>query len=207
MTTIICLEVVPKKAFASALEWPGWSRSGKTPEEAIEALGEYAARFAPVAKRAGVPLPRQADKNFDVIEELEGDGSTAFGVPGKIAAWERRPVDAREASRITGLVVASWDTLADVAAHAPRVLRKGPRGGGRDTDPIVQHVVDAEIAYIRKLGYRGIKESAEARAAIVETLSRANDGPANPKDWPTRYAARRIAWHVLDHVWEIEDKS
>lgn len=22
-----------------------------------------------------------------------------------------------------------------------------------------------------------------------------------------RYAARRIAWHVLDHVWEIEDRS
>ena len=22
-----------------------------------------------------------------------------------------------------------------------------------------------------------------------------------------RYAFRRIAWHVLDHAWEIEDKS
>jgi len=22
-----------------------------------------------------------------------------------------------------------------------------------------------------------------------------------------RYAARRIAWHVLDHAWEIEDRS
>jgi hypothetical protein len=28
-----------------------------------------------------------------------------------------------------------------------------------------------------------------------------------PKGWPTRYAARRIAWHALDHAWEIEDKS
>ena len=25
--------------------------------------------------------------------------------------------------------------------------------------------------------------------------------------WPPRYAARRLAWHVLDHAWEIEDKS
>jgi hypothetical protein len=24
---------------------------------------------------------------------------------------------------------------------------------------------------------------------------------------PPRYAIRRIAWHVLDHAWEIEDKS
>jgi hypothetical protein len=26
------------------------------------------------------------------------------------------------------------------------------------------------------------------------------------KAWPYRYLARRIAWHLLDHAWEIEDK-
>jgi hypothetical protein len=25
--------------------------------------------------------------------------------------------------------------------------------------------------------------------------------------WPLRYAVRRSAWHVLDHAWEVEDKS
>ena len=25
--------------------------------------------------------------------------------------------------------------------------------------------------------------------------------------WPLRYAVRRLAWHVLDHAWEIEDKQ
>lgn len=25
--------------------------------------------------------------------------------------------------------------------------------------------------------------------------------------WPPRYAARRIAWHVLDHAWEMQDRS
>ena len=29
---------------------------------------------------------------------------------------------------------------------------------------------------------------------------------ADPK-WPVRYWIRRTAWHVLDHAWEIEDKS
>jgi hypothetical protein len=33
-------------------------------------------------------------------------------------------------------------------------------------------------------------------------------GPlGNEKGWPSRYAARRIAWHALDHAWEIEDRS
>jgi hypothetical protein len=208
MTTIICLEVVPKRAFASALEWPGWSRSGKTAEDAITTLADYAARYAPVAERAGHPLPGHAEENFEVIEQIGGDGSTSYGVPGKGAAWERTAVDAAEAKRLTAIVVAAWDTLAEVAATAPAVLRKGPRGGGRDRDPIVQHVAEAELAYIRKLGVRGVKESEQARRAIVEILSQPSDGPpAEPKGWSMRYAARRIAWHTLDHAWEIEDKS
>ena len=28
-----------------------------------------------------------------------------------------------------------------------------------------------------------------------------------PKGWPQRYAAQRIAWHVLDHAWEMQDRS
>ena len=36
----------------------------------------------------------------------------------------------------------------------------------------------------------------------------ASDGrPLVEKGWLPRYAARRIAWHVLDHAWEIEDRS
>ena len=30
--------------------------------------------------------------------------------------------------------------------------------------------------------------------------------PENPR-WPVPYAARRIAWHVLDHAWEMQDKA
>ena len=30
--------------------------------------------------------------------------------------------------------------------------------------------------------------------------------PEDPK-WPVRYLIRRMAWHVLDHAWEIEDRS
>ena len=30
--------------------------------------------------------------------------------------------------------------------------------------------------------------------------------PITERGWPPRYAARRIAWHALDHAWEIEDR-
>jgi hypothetical protein len=67
----------------------------------------------------------------------------------------------------------------------------------------VSHVDEAQKAYSRKLGIRTIKDPAEIRAAITEAIkSRATD-----MSWPIRYAVRRIAWHVIDHAWEIEDKS
>ena len=49
----VAIEGTRKKVFASALEWPGWSRSGKTPESAIENLLAYAPRYGPVVVAAG----------------------------------------------------------------------------------------------------------------------------------------------------------
>jgi hypothetical protein len=34
----VVLEAARKRAFASAIDWPGWSRAGRTPEQALEAL-------------------------------------------------------------------------------------------------------------------------------------------------------------------------
>jgi hypothetical protein len=43
---------------------------------------------------------------------------------------------------------------------------------------------------------------------MLEVLGRPSDGsPLADRKWTARYAARRIAWHALDHAWEIEDRS
>src|SRR2546430_1184726 len=47
----------------------------------------------------------------------------------------------------------------------------------------------------------------ELRRAVLEVLARPWRGaPVVERGWPPRYAARRFAWHVLDHAWEIEDR-
>jgi len=120
-----------------------------------------------------------------------------------------------EAERLAALVSAAWAAFDGVVAGAPGALRKGPRGGGRDRDKIVDHVLGAEAAYVRKLGLRLPQPDPNDRAAvtafrraIIETLRKpSSGGPLTEKGWPQRYAARRIAWHVLDHAWEIEDRS
>ena len=46
------------------------------------------------------------------------------------------------------------------------------------------------------------------RAAMLEVLREPSDGsPLAGRKWTTRYAAGRIAWHALDHAWEMEDRS
>jgi hypothetical protein len=195
----VAVEVGKKKSFASALDWPGWSRSGKDEAAAIEVLLDYVERYRVVTNRAGVEF---RPGRIDVVERLAGSATTDFGAPDAIAEREHGPLTGPEAERIASLVSASWDVFADVVAAAPAELRKGPRGGGRDRDKMVLHVVEAEQAYARKLGLGKPNQRPDLRADIVAAIR------ARPNDtaWPVRYAARRIAWHVLDHAWEIEDR-
>ena len=206
----VFLEIGKQRVFACALDWPGWCRSGKSEELALEALAAYAGRYAPVAKEAGVAFPRDAAKQVEMVERAKGTATTDFGAPGEVAAADRAPLSAAEAKRLGLLVAAGWTVFDRIAARTPAELRKGPRGGGRDRDKMIEHVLAAEANYARKLGVRH-KEPAiddrdaidELRRAIVEALS----GPPIEKGWPPRYAARRIAWHVLDHAWEMEDRA
>src|SRR5439155_13761685 len=75
--TRVYLEVGGKRTFASAADWPGWSRSGKTPEAALEALASYAPRYAAIPKLARIEFPKDATK-FDVVENLAGNATTDF---------------------------------------------------------------------------------------------------------------------------------
>ncbi|HET7487048.1 MAG TPA: hypothetical protein VFJ85_03910 [Acidimicrobiales bacterium] len=210
-TTPVYLELGSKKVFACSLDWPGWCRSGRSEDDALEALAAYAARYAPVAAAAGARFPKAPAP--EVVDRVPGSASTDFGVPGSAAPADTRPLTAAQAGRLAAIVEASWAALAEVAAGAPASLRKGPRGGGRDRDAVVEHVATAEFAYARKLGVRH-KESkdpdavAALRADLLAALRAARRGePAHEKGWLPRYAARRIAWHAIDHAWEIEDRS
>ena len=215
--TPIYLEVGSKKVFACSLEWPGWCRSGRTEEDAMEALAAYADRYRTVAARAKARFPASVGRDLDVVERVGGSATTDFGAPGTQAAADAEPLTAAQARRQAALVEASWAVLAEVAAGAPAALRKGPRGGGRDRDAVVAHVAASEFGYARKIGVRhtapddaGSDPEAVAalRAEILDTLRAARAGqPHAEKGWLPRYAARRFAWHALDHAWEIEDRS
>jgi len=212
--TDVYVEMGSKRVFACAYDWPGWCRSGKDEASALAALATYAPRYAPVARLARIPFEAGREV-LRVREQLRGSASTDFGVPEKVAVRDVKPLPKAEAARLASLVSAAWVIFDKVHASAPASLRKGPRGGGRDRDEIADHILAAEGAYLRKLGLRLAQPDRDDRAAIRTFRKAITDvlgtpskgGPLVEKGWPQRYAARRIAWHALDHAWEIEDRS
>jgi hypothetical protein len=214
MTLGVVIEVASKRAFVSAIDWPGWSRGGRTLDAATDAFLVAAPRYADVVRRAGLSLapPTSAD-DLEVVERLAGDASTEFGVPGAAAAVEDDPLIDDDLHRFVALLEASWSALDNAARAARGVeLTRGPRGGGRDVPRILDHMREAERAYLSKLGSRAPSDPDGLRAAVLDTLRRRAAGEPLPDPartsvlWSPRYAVRRAAWHVLDHAWEIEDR-
>jgi hypothetical protein len=210
----VYLEAGAKKVFACSIDFPGWCRAGKDEEAALEALADYAPRYAEVAKLARAAFPAGAVE-LEVVERVKGKGATDFGIPHEVTKADAEPLTARQAARQVELMRAAWAVLDRVAKASPAELRKGPRGGGRDRDKMLDHVLGAEAAYARKVGIKhpqpelGDTKAVKAlRDELAEALGGASDGsPPVPKGWPPRYAIRRITWHVLDHAWEMQDRA
>ena len=167
-----------------------------------------------VAKAAGVPFTL-GRWSFDDVDHLRGDATTEFGAPGAMSKLELKPMSKAEVERMCSLVEATWKVFDSVVKKAPASLRKGPRGGGRDRDKIVEHVLGAETGYGSSFALKlkqpelGDTRAIKAlRAAWLEAFRAGADGkPRREGGRSARYMARRIAWHAMDHAWEIEDRS
>src|SRR5438445_8076677 len=150
----IYVEIAKKRTFAGALEWPGWCRSGRDEDAAIEALLAYAPRYRRALGRRATSLGLRTDvRDVSMVERLKGDATTEFGAPSITPSFDRRPFDGLEAKRLATILRACWSAFDRAAVAASGVeLRTGPRGGGRQPDAMVRHVLGADRAYLSGLG-------------------------------------------------------
>lgn len=207
-----------KRTFACAVEWPGWCRSGRDEASALEALLGAAPRYARALGRGrlGFAAPRDASA-FDVIARLPGNATTDFGAPDAVPAADERAMSEADLRRTSAILRSCWRAFdAAVTKARGKRLAKGPRGGGRALDAIVRHVVDSETGYLSALGWKAParpRSTERMREAVLDGLAASARGeipargPRGGDRWKPRYFARRLAWHALDHAWEIEDRS
>ena len=218
----VYLENADKRTFASAIDWPGWSRGGRSEAAALDALADGGPRYvAALGELANALEPPGDGADFEIRERVRGGAGTDFGVPSRSPSGDDRPVDDAELTWLTAILRAAWSAF-DAAATAAvgHELTKGPRGGGRELAKIQAHVLEAEWAYLGEIAgkykapaHRSQDDvTADVRAAIVETLAARVHGEHVPESkrtrpyWTPRYLVRRSAWHALDHAWEIEDR-
>jgi hypothetical protein len=116
--------------------------------------------------------------------------------------------------RQLALMRACWAYFDDARSRVSAELEKGPRGGGRDRDQIVRHVLASEQQWTKKLGLPaadGLPLTDEAsrahRDAYCDAIRAFHAEGKMARTWPLRYLIRHTAFHTMDHAWELEDKD
>jgi len=214
----VMMELGRKKpvAVAVAFDWPGWERSGKSEEDALRVLDTYRARYAKVAEFAGIAEGFSNTSKPVVVERIEGIGMTDFyGLSMRAARPEQEQMSDADCERKIALLRACWTYFDDVAARVSAELQKGPRGGGRDRDRIIQHVNNVEISdFSKKVGLTTPIEAQadpDALRAYREEFCAAirdyNARGAPARNWTVQFVIRHSAYHLLDHAWEMEDRD
>lgn len=218
----VYLEIVEKRALAGAIDWPGWCRLAKDEGSALQALLDYGPRYERVLRGTSLGFKAPAAlSDLKVVERRPGSASTLYGVPDRPPKRDAVPVTGDQIKDFEELLRACWRAFdAAAKAAAGKALRTGPRGGGRSLEKIREHIFQSDEAYLDRLGSKFKsdpaadtgKRLAQDRAAILKGLRAAaageypKVGPRGGKRWTPRYLVRRVAWHVLDHAWEIEDR-
>ena len=214
----VTVEVGPKnkKSAAVAPDWPGLERGASTGAAAVERIQSYLPRYAKVAKLAGMEAEFAALTDVRVVEQYRGTGSTDFwGISFAFSSIDGQPMSSEDLERQLTLVQACWTFFDTVRARVSAQMRKGVRGGGRDRDRIVRHVLGVEQDWATKLGVRtpqdavvtdddGLRAYRDAYCTAIRTFH--SEGKL-ARTWPLRYLIRHTAYHTMDHAWEMEDKD
>ena len=218
-TMQILLEIGTKgrRVVAAATDWPGLDRWGKDEEDALEKLEAYIPRYAPVAERAGLGAAFARERTPEVLERYQGSSSTDYwGIAHVPSDTERRLLPATDLERRLQLLEACWKHFDEVADTVSAELRPGARGGGWTRDEIIRHVhVNEPEQLTRKVEVRTPRDvviTPDGRAAHRQaTLDAIRDynaqGRIAGRTWPIQFLLRRIAHHVMDHAWELEDRN
>ena len=158
----------------------------------------------------------QRQREVEVVERAAGSSSTDFwGIAHVPSDLERDVLSATALEGRLELLVAAWAWFDDVVARVSPDLRPSGRGGGRTREEIVRHVYRNEPEQMtRKVEVRTPRDAvhtpaqlAAHRAATLDAIRAYNADGRPARTWPIQFLIRRIAHHLTDHGWELEDRG
>jgi hypothetical protein len=205
-----------KKNVAYAIDWPGLERGAKTEELALAKLADSRNRYLPIAREAGLEFDYAGEGDIEVTDRYIGTGSTDFwGISFASAPAEiEQTYDAEAFEQHLALLQSSWRFFDAVAARVSPELKRGPRGGGRDRDHIVRHVLFNEADWAKGIDVQVEQESLldpagrqAYRDQFAAALRETQAAGKMAKTWTLSFLVRHSAYHTLDHAWEMEDKD
>lgn len=212
----VALELGPKrKVFAQAVGWPGWCRAARGEARAVETLVHYADRYREAM--GGLAAPLGGDEPLpSVVERVDGDATTDFGAPGQVLASDRRPLELGEPERLVAFLDACWAAFDAAYALVAEPSRDVKPEVGRSPASMRVHIAGALHAYLSWLvnprpswkDERALELEPVLRGLMRDAIAALPTGvPFESERHPGPYAVRRECWHVLDHVWELEDRA
>ena len=116
-------------------------------------------------------------------------------------------MSARELERELKLMQAAWKFFDGVRGRVSAEMQKGPRGGGRDRDHIVRHILLNEQDWARMVGVlapddailtaRGLKKHREAYCRAIRDYHAQGKLAGKIAKWPIRFSDSA---HRLSHA-------
>lgn len=217
----VYLEKGRKTVLAGSVEWPGWVGKGETDAEALHSLFDRADRYAAVmhASQIDFTIPL-AFADLDLIETLHGGFATDFGGPHVAPHADSALVNEDEFMALQNLLMACWRAFdAAVASCEGKQLNPPTSGPNLDIYGLIDHVIKNDQSDLERLAWayrfrnydNPLDELRDIRESTLRAMTRATFGeiPAlslTGELWSVRYFVRKLAWHTLDHTFEIEDR-
>lgn len=217
----VYIEKGRKKVLAASVDWPGWVGSGETEAEALIALYEAADRYSAVMHAAQIDFnPPVSRHDFDLRETLAGGFATDFGGPHVPPHTDSLAVSEEDYMKLQSLLMACWQAFdAAVASSENKELLPARNGANLDVYGIISHVIKNDQSDLERLGWahrfrnydNPLDELRDIRESTLRAMTRATFGEIpqiglTGEIWSVRYFVRKLAWHTLDHAWEIEDR-
>jgi hypothetical protein len=185
---------------------------------ALATLEAYRPRYRQIAELAGMLAAFDAAGPLEIVEDRIGTGSTDFwGISFSPSSTEHDQLDDNQLERRLTLLQAAWKQFDTTAARVSPEMRAGPRGGGRNRDHIIRHVLRVErLDFAKQVGIvladdpeLTLDQLRDHRAAYLDAMRDYNAGKVAKKmrSWTLPFLIRHSAFHTLDHAWEMEDKD